>query len=422
MARPRRDGKPVRPTNKRKLTDLYVKKLRRNPPAHSFLTWDTQQKGLALSVRPSGHAAYKVIYPFHGRSRWYTLGDHNGIGLAKARKLANEVMYQVAKGNDPQADRKAQQADRKAQRLRGTFEELATRYVEEHAKKKNKSWEQADALVRRHALPKWGKLQASTITRTDVKTLMRSIKAPIVANQALAAVSAIFSWAITEEMLPPVNPCTKVPRNDTKTRERVLSEGEVPKFWSAFDSTGLIRGAALKMILITGQRPGEVAHMRHEHIKDGWWEMPGEPVPALSWPGTKNGENHRVWLPAPACDLIAQVTGGDEFKSGFVFASSRGRAVRLDGAMKPLWERLKVERATPHDLRRTHGTTVTALGFGRDAMNRVQNHKEGGIGSVYDRHGYADENKRVMEAVAAKLMALAQGTATGNVIAFAREK
>ena len=29
----------------------------------------------------------------------------------------------------------------------------------------------------------------------------------------------------------------------------------------------------------------------------------------------------------------------------------------------------------------THGSTITALGFGRDAMNRVQNHKEGGIGS-----------------------------------------
>jgi hypothetical protein len=26
------------------------------------------------------------------------------------------------------------------------------------------------------------------------------------------------------------------------------------------------------------------------------------------------------------------------------------------------------------------------LGFGRDAMNRVQNHREGGIADVYDRH------------------------------------
>jgi integrase len=58
------------------------------------------------------------------------------------------------------------------------------------------------------------------------------------------------------------------------------------------------------------------------------------------------------------------------------------------------------EKATPHDLRRTHGTTVTGLGFGRDAMNRIQNHREGGIASVYDRHQYAEENKKVMEAVA----------------------
>jgi len=42
-------------------------------------------------------------------------------------------------------------------------------------------------------------------------------------------------------------------------------------------------------------------------------------------------------------------------------------------------------------------------------MNRIQNHKEGGIASVYDRHGYADENKRVMEAVAAKIMSLVDG-------------
>ena len=33
----------------------------------------------------------------------------------------------------------------------------------------------------------------------------------------------------------------------------------------------------------------------------------------------------------------------------------------------------------PHDLRRTFSTTVAGLGFGRDALNRVTNHKEGGV-------------------------------------------
>jgi len=67
------------------------------------------------------------------------------------------------------------------------------------------------------------------------------------------------------------------------------------------------------------------------------------------------------------------------------------------------------DKVTPHDLRRTHGTFVTRLGFGREAMNRIQNHVEGGIGSVYDRYGYADENRRIMEAVAAEIVRLAEG-------------
>ena len=245
---------------------------------------------------------------------------------------------------------------------------------------------------------------------------MRRVDAPVVVNQVLASASAIFSWALREEVGGVrANPCSKVERNETKSRERVLSDSEIPKFWEAFDSAGLVRSMALKTILLTGQRPGEVSAMRREHIVDGWWEMPGAPVPELDWPGTKNGASHRVWLPAPAQALLDEMDG-----YGLVFAGPRGRAVdKLDDAMREICRRLGVERATPHDLRRTHGTTITALGFGREAMNRVQNHKEGGIASVYDRHGYAVENKRIMEAVAARIMALVEdGSADAKVLQF----
>ena len=88
--------------------------------------------------------------------------------------------------------------------------------------------------------------------------------------------------------------------------------------------------------------------------------------------------------------------------------------------MRAICSELGVERVTPHDLRRTHGSTITALGFGRDAMNRIQNHIEGGIGTVYDRYRYSDENKRVMESVAGKIMALATGEADGKVVPIRR--
>ena len=395
--------RPKRAARKQKLTELSVRRLKPEPAA--YLIWDTHQHGLAVRVQPTGARAWKCIYSRQGRPRWLHLGDAGGIGLADARTLAAEAMLAVARGKDPAAEKLAE-------RGAGTFAELANRYVVHYAKRRNKSWEQADKLIRRHALPRWGNLRAASIGRADVRAMMSRIEAPVLANQVLAAVSAVFSWAVKQDVVG-TNPCRGVDRNATRSRERVLSDSELSRFWSAFDNAGLVVSSALKMILLTGQRPGECSHMRREHMIDGWWEMPGEPVSALGWPGTKNGASHRVWLPKVAQALLAELD--DEAAGGFAFAGSRGRPIDgLDGAMRAICAKLGVERATPHDLRRTHGSTITALGFGRDAMNRIQNHKEGGIASVYDRHGYAEETKQIMEAVGSKIMELAEGRSADN--------
>src|SRR5262249_54632749 len=99
--------------------------------------------------------------------------------------------------------------------------------------------------------------------------------------------------------------------------------------------------------------------------------------------------------------------------AGFVFSDGGKPVGRLDKVMR----RSGIVGATPHDLRRTHGTMITRLlGFGgTDAMNRIQNHKTGGIGSVYDQHAYADENKQIMERAADRIMALARGQGSGVV-------
>jgi integrase len=109
----------------------------------------------------------------------------------------------------------------------------------------------------------------------------------------------------------------------------------------------------------------------------------------------------------------------NQYLTGFVFATSKGNAINtmaMAKAMRTICSQLKAEQITPHDLRRSHGTMIARLGFGKDALNRIQNHKEGGIASVYDRHQYSDENKRVMEAVANKIMGLVTGSEANNVI------
>jgi integrase len=390
-----------RTARKQRLQELTVRKARAE--SKTYLIWDSGQPHLALQVQPTGSKSFKVIYSRHGRPRWYHIGDAAVIGLADARTMAAEVMLAVAKGADPAANKKAERSS-------GTFADLHEKYLEQYAKKNNKSWRQADALIRRNVLPRWGKLRSTDINHTDVESMMARIKAPITANQTLAATSAVFIWAVKKRILTD-NPCRLIDRNPTKDRERVLAESEVRPFWQALDAVDPVEAAALRVVLLTGQRPGEVAHMRCEHIRDGWWEMPGEPVPTLGWPGTKNGKPHRVWLPQAAQDLIG---GGD---TGFVFAGARGSPTSgLDGVMREISRKLGGEPVRPHDLRRTHGSTITALGFGRDAMNRIQNHKEGGIADVYDRHGYETETKRIMEAVASHITALVEGVKSTNIV------
>jgi integrase len=413
MPRPSKDGRAARPPRRRKLNSLFVRKVRGEPDG-AYNVWDTEQRGLALQVQPSGYRSFKLVYARAGRPRWYHIGDAAKIGLADARRIAARVMLAAIEGKDPVAER---QAERGA----GTFAELAERYLVQHAKKHNKSWQQADRLVRRWLLPRWGKLGVDAIHRADVKAMMGRIEAPVLANQVLAAGSAIFAWAVKQDALK-INPCIGIDRNPTQSRERVLSDTEIVRFWAAFDQIDPVRSSALKCILLTGQRPGEVAHMRREHIIDGWWQMPGAPDPKTFWPGTKNGANHQAWLAEPVQAILAELDDG-KATTGFVFAGGRGRPiVGLDAAMREVCAALGVlEKATPHDLRRTFSSRVTGLGFGRDAMNRLTNHKEGGIASVYDRHGYAEENKRIMETVAAHIVALVEGRgADGTVVEFRR--
>jgi hypothetical protein len=53
-------------------------------------------------------------------------------------------------------------------------------------------------------------------------------------------------------------------------------------------------------------------------------------------------------------EIIAELKIGDDL----VF----GKTLDVSATMRDICQQLKVPRATPHDLRRTHGSTITALG------------------------------------------------------------
>jgi integrase len=426
--RPREDGSTPLAVTKKSLTDFFVKNLK--PADRVTKVYDLKQRGLVVQMQRSGAASYKVYWSQHGRPRWFHIGRTDAIGLAEARKVAAQIMLKVALGEDPQAQRTAQRAA-------GTFRELVEAYLAEST---NKSRWQYERQLRSHALPLWGSMPAGSITRDDVETLFNRRKRASIstAKLLLASISAVYSFGLNDPRFRSnvlANPCLGMgsAKRDKSLRKihrsRVLTDAEIVPFWDAWVQGGPLRCLALRLLLLTGQRPGEICSMQSEHIdigehnfdritRDGnihherhdgaWWSLPGQPDGA--WPGTKNGGNHRVWL-TPLALTIAQ-----EFLD--VRGTSPGYlSDELSALMRRVSDALGVDRARPHDLRRTHGTLVTRLGFSRDAMNRIQNHREGGIGSVYDQNEYADEARRVQAAITARIERLLSGDA-GNVVEF----
>ena len=238
---------PARCPNKRKLSDAFVRTVRPDPD-RVIVYWDTLQHGLALAVQPSGHRAWKCVYTVPRRGpRWYSIGNAGSISLTEARRLAGKIMVQVAEGGDPHADRLAL-------RGRGSFEQVASRYVDrarQQAEQELAASGRAGHQISAAAMGQAGYRQHQAGRRQGRASLPS--QRPVLANQVLAAASAIFSWAVRQEIVS-ANPCSGVEKNNTTSRERVLSDAEIAAFWPHLS-------APLKMILLTGQRPGEVAHL-----------------------------------------------------------------------------------------------------------------------------------------------------------------
>jgi integrase len=332
MARPRADKTPARRPVKKKFTDAYIGSIKPDPH-RVVIAYDTLQIGFCITTQSSGSKAYKALYYANKRPRWYHLGRVNEISLSDARRAAAGVMLEARAGKDPAAEKRAE-------RSRGSFAELATAYVEQHAKKFNKSWRQASRLIGRYAVPKLGSLAAASVTRSDIKNILAKM-APILANQVLASTSAVFSWAIREGIIEK-NPCALIDRNPVNARERILSNAEVKSFWEAFDEAGP-EGAALKLIALTAARPGEIGALRTEHVTDGVWVLPGAPDPKMNWPGTKNARTHSVPLSKPAQEIIDGLAEGQPFA-----------ALNLGQAMRQINAKLNIDDAArPHDLRRS---------------------------------------------------------------------
>jgi integrase len=379
---------------------------------------DGKQRGLHLIVQPTGAKSWALRYrDVGGRPRKLTLGSWPSIDLAHARRLAAKALAAVADGRDPAGEKRA--AKREAVRAEAdSFEVLAERFLRERAMEKNRARtvrEYARQLGYRLAddgeltrsgtgvIAEWRGRKASEIRRADVKALVGAIRARgarALANRTLAMLSIVFRWAVREEVIDE-NPCEGVERPASeKSRERVLEDRELARIWNACETLGFPFGPAFRLLILTGQRLGEVAGMSWSEVDlgDGIWSIPKE--------RTKNGRAHIVPLPSTAIEILKSVP---RIKGGYIFTIQGDQPIAL-GKAKSRLDRMigepPLEPWTLHDLRRTLATGLQRLGVRLEVTESVLNHvsgSRGGIAGVYQRHDWANEKRAALEAWAAQI-------------------
>lgn len=396
-------------------TDKFIKSLK--PESTKY--YRREGEGFTVRVMPSGAKTWLFIYTFDGKRRELNLGSYPDVTLASAREKHAAAKKLLNNRIDPGAvDREAKTA-----RERTPFvADFVSEYIENHAKKHNKGWKEIERALNSGIVPKWGNRKITDVKRRDLVVLLDEVekRAPIMANRLLAYTRKLFSYAVKRDVLE-VNPFMGMDAPaPAKVRERNLSFEEIRILWLNLDTSKMsdcVR-RALKLILVTGQRPGEVIGMHSREIEGKWWTIPED--------RSKNKQAHRVYLTALALELIGS-------KNGYIFESPASAGTDSAGVPLPpkayevrtlthaikqnlphtpqstVVDYLGIPHFVPHDLRRTVTSRMAEIGIFEDTIDRVQNHVsrvKSGVRKNYNHYAYDLEKQQALEVWERKLKSI----------------
>jgi len=369
--------------------------------------FDKAVPGLTLRITATGVRTWSLWYRHRGRSRRVTIGDAKNIGLADARTTAREHLRDVSKGKDPGFEKQAA----KGVATFGTF--AIDVYLEQHAKRKKRSWKVDEQQLRLYVLPAWRHRAMVDITRAAATELLEDIatRGPILANRVRALLHRLFEFAIERGVIE-ANPITHTARpGNERARDRVLTKDEIRTLWEAFSGLDGPMAAYFKLRLLTAQRGGEVRDMRWADVDltAGWWT-----IPATS---TKNKLAHRVPLTPSVVALLKTLAPADDDDDDdriYVLDGARGKRQQAEAAAT-----FTVKDFRGHDLRRTAASLMTAGGVSRLVVGKILNHVERTVTAVYDRHSYDAEKQAALAWWDVTLTAIIANT-SGTVVAFSR--
>lgn len=405
---------------KKKFSDSWLKGLKPEPDQKNKKDF-REGKGFGLRLMPTGAKTFFFMYHFDSKRRFMNLGTYPTTSLKQANENYRVAASLLEQGKDPIAVREQEESARRAEK---DVAWLVKEYMENYAQKKKvpRSLYDDQRTIDMDVLPHWGKKSINSIRRQDAIDLVNlAIKrgSPGQARNIFKLMRAIWNYAVQSHYAEfnPFDKMTKIlPAIAPVQRKRVLNDKEIYHIWKKITPAGFgseeVR-RAIKLILITCQRPGEVITMHSDDIDGDWWTVPIE--------RTKYKEDiHRVYLTPLAKKIIGK-------KKGWIFESPK--PVREEGKppkTKPMTENAisrvinrELESAdqkfrkekyyglpewTPHDLRRTGATNLAMLGASNEVIDAILSHKVTGVVGVYNLYKYDTQKKEFLALWSERLM------------------
>jgi integrase len=390
-----------------KITKRSVDALKAEADGAETVLWDSELKGFGARVQRGGAKSYVLHYRVgSGRGaplRKLTIGRHGSPWTPEtARKEAKTLLGMIEDGADPASDKMVR-------REAPTITELAERFLAEHAEAKRKGSTAAEykRLLDKIILPALAKRKVADVTRADVTNLHHANRAaPYQANRVLAVLSKMFNLAERWGLRPDgSNPCRHVEKFAERKRERMLSPAELARLGDALAAHhgSPYAVAAVKLLVFTGARLGEVLGLRWEWIDFERGEA--------RLPDSKTGAK-TLHLPPPALAVLAALPRLD--RNPYVIAGAKPGAalVNLEKPWRAIRRLAGLDDVRLHDLRHAFASVAASSGMGLPIIGKMLGHSQPATTARY-AHLANDPVKAAAAAVAGEIAAAMAGGSGG---------
>ena len=328
--------------------------------------YDEAVTGFVFECRSTGGRTYYLRFQdAAGRQRQHKIGRWEDVTFAQAKKAAQRLRSEVVMGGDPAAEK----AKARAVPL---YAELAAQHMSD-AKLHQRSYSTTEGYMRRHVVPRWGKVRLTDIDGRDVAHWLAGLRSTGLAPATVLKVKMIFSrsfelgaqWQVPGCERNPVRGVKLPPVNNA--RDRYLTAEEAARLKEAASASRNPRlRDIVELLLFTGARVGELLNARWDDID----------VERQIWrvPLSKNGKTLHKPLAAPALRVIA---GLPKF-AGCPWLLPNPNTLRPFTDLKHPWQTTRNLARLPelrlHDLRHTACSFLIAAGVDLFTAGKILGH------------------------------------------------